>query len=317
MIRLGSARRALAALLLGTMAAAGPRGAHAQNCRCPDGAAPTFGTGTPPCANGPPQGSDCPAPPAEGGGDNSGVVGVMPPPPQGGMTGGPNMAAPPPPCTGTPCWASLLGDVGLTTVAGTDARSGDAFPVGENIYGPFEAGFTVAQNNILQSLGCSGDGSAGHVPGGIDTKSAEQMIAAQCSITLPRCSSAGCVWVNHVNDNPGQRTCECVDPADACRRNGNCPDEPACDPANAAGAGTARPCPTGDTYISLLDECGGHTTEYHFHERMSCLYDATIPGVHSPRVGTALDGKGIYGKWEIQSTDPSNRRTGTLPVLDA
>lgn len=48
---------------------------------------------------------------------------------------------------------------------------------------------------------------------------------------------AGCVWVNHVGDNPGQLTCDCVDPADPCRSSWQdepvyCPDEPACDPAN-------------------------------------------------------------------------------------
>ena len=35
--------------------------------------------------------------------------------------------------------ASLLGDVALTTVGGTDARTGNTFLAGENIYGPFEA----------------------------------------------------------------------------------------------------------------------------------------------------------------------------------
>ncbi len=96
--------------------------------------------------------------------------------------------------------------------------------------------------------------------GGIDTNMAEQMVAAQCSVTLPR-----------------------IDGAD---------------------------------YISLLDECGGHTNEYHFHERMSCLYDATVAG-HSPRIGTASDGKGIYGKWDVQPTTPGDDSTGTLPALDA
>ena len=53
--------------------------------------------------------------------------------------------------------------------------------------------------------------------GGIDTYTAEQMVAHQCSVTLPRIE--------------------------------------------------------GDAYISLIDECGGHTNEYHFHERLKCLYD--------------------------------------------
>jgi hypothetical protein len=62
------------------------------------------------------------------------------------------------------------------------------------------------------------------------------------------------------------------------------------------------------TYISLIDECGGHTKEYHFHERLSCLYKEE--GTHSTKVGEGLDKKGLYGKWE-DYTDK------TLPSLDA
>ena len=51
--------------------------------------------------------------------------------------------------------ASLLGDVGLTPVTGTDQRTSKSFPVGENIYGPFEAGFTSQQDSILAGLGCN------------------------------------------------------------------------------------------------------------------------------------------------------------------
>ena len=60
-------------------------------------------------------------------------------------------------------------------------------------------------------------------------------------------------------------------------------------------------------YISLLDECGGHAG-YHFHERLKCLYPST--GSHSTKVGEALDGTALYGKWE----DADNK---VLPQLDA
>lgn len=60
-------------------------------------------------------------------------------------------------------------------------------------------------------------------------------------------------------------------------------------------------------YISLLDECGGHTRDYHFHERLSCLYSES--GQHSAKIGEGLDGKGLYGKWEDYSTQ-------TVPLLD-
>jgi hypothetical protein len=172
-----------------------------------------------------------------------------------GAAGGGSSSA----CTEPPCAASLLGDVAFTTVAGTDERTGKQFPVGENIFGPFEAGFTEQQNFILEGLGCA-NGNDGHVAGGIDTAMAEQMVAWQCSITLPRCSS-----------------------------------------------GVELPCPAGDDYISLLDECGGHTNEYHFHERLTCLYDDDSEG-HSPQIGIAEDGNPVYGQWEA---------TGMLPELDA
>merc|ERR1712176_349875 len=130
----------------------------------------------------------------------------------------------------------MLGDVGKTTVGGMDARTKTSFSAGENIYGPFEAGFGSQQDFILEALGCA-QGSLGHVAGGIDTQTAEQMVAHQCDILLPRV----------VNDGV-------------------------------------------DGYVSLLDECGGHTREYHFHEKMSCLYNGTSGG-HSPQIGEANDGK--------------------------
>lgn len=113
-------------------------------------------------------------------------------------------------------------------------------------------GFNAMQNSNLEGLGCK-DGNDGHVAGGIDTHTAEQMVAYQCDIELPRTE--------------------------------------------------------GGKYISLLDECGGHTKEYHFHERLSCLYDVNAAG-HSAKVGESMDGVGIYGKWEDEATS-------TVPLLDA
>lgn len=148
--------------------------------------------------------------------------------------------------------ASLLGDIGRTTVNGTDARTGKTFMVGESIYGPFEAGLNSAQDHILRQVGCI-PASRGYVDAGIDATITEQMVAFQCDITLPRLEDG--------------------------------------------------------KYVSLLDECGGHTEEYHFHERLSCLYDGTSGG-HSTQLGRVADGKFLYGKWE----DTSVRQ---LPQLDA
>ena len=47
----------------------------------------------------------------------------------------------------------------------------------------------------------------------------------------------------------------------------------------------------------ILDECGGHPQQggqYHYHGHSTC-FEAGAEGEHSPRVGYALDGFGIYG----------------------
>ena len=71
-------------------------------------------------------------------------------------------------------------------------------------------------------------------------------------------------------------------------------------------------------YIALLEPCGGHTREYHFHERLSCLYNMTTAG-HSAQVGeehTGLPGGTqykLYGKYEKYQSNA----TFELPKLDA
>jgi hypothetical protein len=62
-----------------------------------------------------------------------------------------------------------------------------------------------------------------------------------------------------------------------------------------------------NTYIGIVSACGGHTSDYHFHERFSCLYSES--GGHSTAVGNVGSWK-LYGKWE----DYANKK---LPLLDA
>ena len=84
--------------------------------------------------------------------------------------------------------ASLLGNVGKTTVSGTvteGVRTPISLPVGEDIFGPFEAGFSSQQNNVLSGLGCS-PASLGYLPGGLDTDISERIVANACNIALPR-----------------------------------------------------------------------------------------------------------------------------------
>ena len=65
------------------------------------------------------------------------------------------------------------------------------------------------------------------------------------------------------------------------------------------------------------DGCGGHASPYHFHVDLRCEYSpssssaAAAVSAHSPLVGIALDGRGVYGVWEGPSSVTS------LPSLDA
>jgi len=95
-------------------------------------------------------------------------------------------------CTTTPCAIPLdpPAEIGLTTAAGTDARTGTPFAAGISIVGPFADGFSEAQSSELSALGCS-PASSGFVPSGVDVYTAEQMIAHQCGVTLPRVDNEG------------------------------------------------------------------------------------------------------------------------------
>eukprot|EP01134_Creolimax_fragrantissima_P002583 CFRG2583T1 len=55
----------------------------------------------------------------------------------------------------------------------------------------------------------------------------------------------------------------------------------------------------------LLDPCGGHANPYHYHENLACDYDQDAAG-HSPLIGIALDGVGIYGLQENTDVQPTD-----------
>ena len=102
------------------------------------------------------------------------------------------------PVSTSPHAASMLGGVGLTTVAvsaadkasgkfNSNANAGTG-EIGEDIYGPFEAGFGATQRNILLGLGCTdANVESSYIDGGIDTSTAEKMTATTCGVELPRC----------------------------------------------------------------------------------------------------------------------------------
>lgn len=163
-----------------------------------------------------------------------------------------------PTCVAPPCSAALLGDVGCTTVSGTEAynheliEQGQTIPAGAHIQGPFEAGMTQTQKSIFEAWGCTNPESLYDTEGGLDIGTAEGKVSYLCQIKFPRlCSDT--------------------------------------------------------TYTGLVGPCGGHTSRYHFHRSLKCLYSES--GAHSTAVGIAGPWK-IYGKWE----DYTNNQ---IPLLDA
>jgi hypothetical protein len=129
----------------------------------------------------------------------------------------------------------------------------------------------------LEGLGCPEGEGLGYVDGGIDTHTAEQVYLSL---------NGGSSYHPFVILN-SHRYIQIV----------------------ATSCGITLPRLEGGDYVSLLDECGGHTQEYHFHERLSCLYEDT--GGHSTQVGIGPDDRHVlYGKW----LDADNE---ILPKLDA
>ncbi len=61
----------------------------------------------------------------------------------------------------------------------------------------------------------------------------------------------------------------------------------------------------------LLDDCGGHASPYHYHADLKCEYanptDTNTNGGHSPVIGFGLDGRGLYGRWEVPAESPAYR----------
>jgi hypothetical protein len=93
---------------------------------------------------------------------------------------------------------SLRGDVALTTATGTCLQAnGQAkdtcaspakctFAADENIYGPFEAGFSSKQDTVIRDqMGCTTPTKC-YSEGGVDVHTAEAICAHECGITLPR-----------------------------------------------------------------------------------------------------------------------------------
>eukprot|EP00930_Biecheleria_cincta_P035177 TRINITY_DN24214_c0_g1_i1.p1 TRINITY_DN24214_c0_g1~~TRINITY_DN24214_c0_g1_i1.p1 ORF type:complete len:1256 (-),score=115.94 TRINITY_DN24214_c0_g1_i1:366-4064(-) len=97
-----------------------------------------------------------------------------------------------PSCRNPPCAARLLGDVGCTTVSGTETyrherlAAGDTVASNAHIFGPFEAGFTSTQDNIIRNWGCSDPSVVYDSEGGKDIGIAEAFTAYSCNMQFPR-----------------------------------------------------------------------------------------------------------------------------------
>ena len=98
--------------------------------------------------------------------------------------------------TSTPQACSLLGDVGCTTVVSSEfsynheisEAKGGTLATNRHIYGPFEAGFSSMQDNIIEGWGCSNPSDVYDTEGGKDLGTATNEVAALCNVQLPRIS---------------------------------------------------------------------------------------------------------------------------------
>lgn len=97
-----------------------------------------------------------------------------------------------PTCASPPCAAALLGDVGCTIKEGHTnyahelLEKGDTIATGSHIYGPFEAGFTSAQDSFISAWGCSDPSVVYDTAGGKDITTAELETAYKCNMEFPR-----------------------------------------------------------------------------------------------------------------------------------
>ncbi|CAK9020746.1 YHYH domain [Durusdinium trenchii] len=126
-----------------------------------------------------------------------------------------------PSCSSPPCAAPLLGDVGCTTVSGTETYAHELLPAGStinsgaHIFGPFEAGFSSQQDNIIQTWGCSTPSVVYDSEGGTDISIAEKKVAYACNIEFPRLEGGTYYGVvgpcgGHTNDYHFHRSLSCL-----------------------------------------------------------------------------------------------------------
>jgi hypothetical protein len=106
-------------------------------------------------------------------------------------------------------------------------------------------------------------------------------------------------------------------PAPCTDGSGECPagmDVPTCEDSLDVTCGSSSKV----QHSLMLDTCGGHAMPYHYHQDNACDYDHQQAG-HSPLIGFALDGYGIYGLYESNPSKPEdldacNGHVGLVPA---
>ncbi|CAE7718900.1 unnamed protein product [Symbiodinium pilosum] len=225
------------------------------------------------------------------------------PPPDGCGSGAPSGGAPGgtatctnPTCASPPCAAALLGDVGCTTVSGTETLAHELVAAGgtiasnAHIYGPFEAGFTETQKSIIENWGCTDPSLVYDTEGGKDIGIAEGHVAHMCNIELPRTVGSKYYGVvgpcgGHTGDYHFHRSFSCLYAASG----GHSTKVGVVAGHNIYGKWEDYD----NNKLPLLDACGGHigptpessTPVYHYHVQDQAPFTV---GCHGPSASGGL-----------------------------
>ena len=201
-----------------------------------------------------------------------------------------------PTCASPPCAAPLLGDVGCTTVSGTETYNHEQLSVGStiasnaHIYGPFEAGFSSQQKSIIENWGCTDATVAYDSEGGTDIGIAERKVSHACNINLPRIEGSNYFGVvgpcgGHTMDYHFHRSFSCL--YSECGGHSTKVGEVASH--NIYGKWEDYQ----NQRLPLLDACGGHlgatpessSAVYHYHVQDQAPFTV---GCHGPSASGGL-----------------------------
>lgn len=185
-------------------------------------------------------------------------------------------------------------------------------PANTEIFGPFLTAISSKQNaELLAWLGCPA--GVGSVPAGVDSSTAEQVIAAQCNLQLPRITENGArigllsECGGHGKNFHFHERLSCIGGSRESNR------DPATGHSNQVGTaldgskifGKYERAGTSEDAIASLDTCGGHFgvtpldssgLEYHYHVSdkppftIACFGPAGSPA----RLATVEDCRKLY-----------------------